>query len=192
MNCRGVSRRLSAFFDGQLSPAIRQSVEDHLKGCLLCRQKLAEIEAIVRTTRDFPSLRVSEGFADRVVAEAKTRSMKKEAFGKISYGFGMASVAFMAAAAVIFFILGPSTNTVENMAENGLDIKSALELPGDSGTIDLADDPNAIIWSVPIPEDILVRDRMMDDSLLMADTSSKIDQFVLPEVDRGLKVNKEF
>ena len=28
MNCRGVSRRLSAYFDGELSPAIRQSVED--------------------------------------------------------------------------------------------------------------------------------------------------------------------
>ena len=105
MNCRGVSRRLSAYFDGQLSPAIRQSVEDHLKGCLLCRRKLAEIEAIVRVTQKLPSLRVSDGFTDRVIAATKSVSINKEAFGKISYRFGLASAAFIAAAAVVFFII---------------------------------------------------------------------------------------
>ena len=192
MNCRGVSRRLSAYFDGQLSPAIRQSVEDHLKGCLLCRRKLAEIEAIVRVTHELPSLGVSDGFTDRVVAATESIPIKKEAFGKISYRFGLASAAFAAAAAVIFFLIGPTTETIDNIADTEPDIKSALELPGESETLDFSGDPSVIVWSVPVPEDILARDRMLDDSLLMADTSSKIDQFVLPEVDRGLKVNKEF
>jgi hypothetical protein len=194
MNCRGVSRRLSAYFDGHLSPAIRQSVEDHLKGCLLCRRKLAEFEAIIRAARELPSLRVSEGFTDRVLEETRIVSKKKEVLGRVSYGFGFASVAFMAAAAAIFFIFGPSnTNTtMEDPGFTNADIESAFELPGETETLDYADDPSLIVWSVPVPEDILARDRMLDDSLLQADTSSKIDQFVLPEVDRGLKVNKEF
>jgi len=192
MNCRGVSRRLSAYIDGQLSPAIRQSVEEHLKGCLLCRRKLAEIEAIVRVTRELPSLRVSDGFTDRVITATKTVPEKKEVLGKVSYGFGLASVAFMAAAAAVFFVFGQPTTTIDNSEFTATDVESALELPGESETLDFAENPSVVVWSVPVPEDILARDRMLDDSLLMADTSSKIDQFVLPEVDRGLKVNKEF
>jgi hypothetical protein len=126
------------------------------------------------------------------MAATKLTPIKKEAFGKISYRFGLASAAFAAAAAVIFFLIGPTTDTVDNIAGTEPDIKSALELPGESETLDFSGDPSVIVWSVPVPEDILARDRMLDDSLLMADTSSKIDQFVLPEVDRGLKVNKEF
>ncbi|UCC79841.1 MAG: zf-HC2 domain-containing protein [Candidatus Zixiibacteriota bacterium] len=191
MNCRGVSRRLSAYIDGQLSPAIRESVEDHLKGCLLCRRKLAEFEAIVRVAHELPSVGVSDGFADRVLAAAKTEFMKKEAFGKISYRFGLASAAFITVAAAIFLIFGPANN-MENITQSDVDIKQVLDPPGEAEIQDISSDPRAIVYTVPVPEDILARDRMLDDSLLLADTSSKIDQFVLPEVDRGLKVNKEF
>ena len=191
MNCRGVSRRLSAYIDGLLTPAIRQSVEEHLKGCLLCRRKLAEIEVIVRVTNELPPLNVSDGFTDRVIAATKTVSSKKEVFGKVSYRFGIASVAFMAAAAAIFFVFGPSTE-LDNAALTDTEVKSALELPGEPETLDFTEDPSVIVWSVPVSEDILARDRMLDDSLLLADTSSKIDQFVLPEVDKGLKVTKKF
>jgi hypothetical protein len=191
MNCRGVSRRLSAYIDGKLSPAIRQSVEEHLKGCLLCRRKLAEFEAIVRVAHELPSLKVSDGFADRVVAMATTVPVKKEVFGKISYRFGLASVAFAAAAAAIFFIFGPSAKIV-NQPFTDVEDNSVYEIPGQSDALDFSENPNMIVYSVPVEEDILARDKVLDDSLLMADTASIIDQFVLPEVESGLKVNKKF
>jgi len=191
MNCRGVSRRLSAYIDGQLSPAIRQSVEGHLKGCLLCRRKLAEYEAIVRVTHELPSLRMSDGFADRVIAATKTETIKKEALGKVSYRFALATVAFTAAAAAVFFVFGPSTD-VKKVTGVNTEVESALEVPGGPEIADFANNPNVIVYTVPVPEDILEREKMLDDSMLLADTSSKIDQLVLPEVDKGLKVNKEF
>ncbi len=191
MNCRGASRRLSAYIDGQLSPAIRRSVEEHLKGCAECRQKLAEFEVISNVTHRLPSLKVSEGFADNVLAAARAKPKTKEAFGKIRYRFAMASAAFMAAAAIVFFIIGPPVSEV-NRTFTGTEIKSALEAPGQQEPLDIGDDPSVIVWSVPVPEDILARDKVLDDSLLLADSSSKIDQFVLPEINRGLKVNKNF
>jgi hypothetical protein len=135
---------------------------------------------------------VSDGFTDRVVAATKTVPAKKEVFGKISYRFGFASAAFMVAAAVVFFILGPSTSINQPaLTDTEQEIKSALELPEDPETLDdIGENSSVEVWSVP--EDILARDKMLDDSLLMADTSSKIDQFILPEVDKGLKVNKKF
>lgn len=193
MNCRGVSRRLSAFIDGQLSPAIREAVEDHLKGCLLCRRKLAEIEAIVRVTREMQTLRVSEGFADRVIEASKENSLKKEALAKIGYRFGLASAAFMAAAAAIFFIFGPVTSVNDHLTRkidnNSNTIPIALE---NVDTLNFADNPNLVVYTVPVPEDILEREKMLDDSLLQADTTSKIDQFVYPQVDRSIQVNKVY
>jgi hypothetical protein len=143
---------------------------------------------------ELPSLKVSDGFADRVVAATKTVPVKKEVFGKISYRFGFASAAFMVAAAVVFFMLGPSTNINQTtLTDTEQEIKSALELPEGPETLeDIGENPRMVVWTVPVPEDILARDKMLDDSLLMADTSSKIDQFILPEVESGLKVNKKF
>jgi hypothetical protein len=161
----------------------------------LCRRKLAEFEAIVRVAHELPSLRVSDGFTDRVVAAAKTVPVKKEVFGKIGYRFGIASAACMAAAAVVFFMIGPSTNIGNApLTETNVEIKSALELPeGPEALDDMGENRSMEVWTVvPVPEDILARDRMLDDSLLLADTASIIDQFVLPEVDKGLKVNKKF
>lgn len=191
MNCRGASRRLSAYIDSQLSPAIKQSVEEHLNGCAECRQKLAEFEVIANVAHRLPSLKVSEGFADNVLAATHTEPKIKEAFGKIRYGFAITSAAFMAAAAVVFFIIGPPVGEV-NRTFTDTEIKSALETPGQHEPLDMGDDPSVIVWSVPVPEDILARDKVLDDSLLLADSSSKIDQFILPEVNRGLKVNKNF
>jgi hypothetical protein len=82
-----------------------------------------------------------------------------------------------------------------NIEESGLtDTESnpAYESPVYPGTEDFAENPNLVVYTVPVPEDILERDRMIDDSLLLADTSSKIDQFVLPQVDKSLQVNKKF
>jgi len=155
---------------------------------------LAEFEAIVRVAHELPSLKVSDGFADRVVATAKSVPVKKEVFGKISYRFGLASAAFAAAAIAVFYIIGPSTTVNQSaLTESNGEIKSALELPGGPETLEaIGENPSVIVWSVPVPEEILARDKVLDDSLLMADTASIIDQFVLPEVESGLKVNKKF
>ena len=191
MNCRGASRRLSAFIDEQLSPAIRQSVEEHIKGCVRCRQKLAEFEVISKVAHSLPALKVSEGFADRVLGAFRAEPKTKEVFGKISYRLAMASAAFTMAAAVVFFAIGPSPGEVGTTVTD-IDDKTIHEMPVQQEPLDFTGNPRVIVYTVPVPEDILARDKILDDSLLLADTASKIDRFVLPEVDKGLKVNKKF
>jgi anti-sigma factor RsiW len=45
-DCRGISERLGRYFDGELTPSERRSVEDHLEQCSRCRASLQEIRDI--------------------------------------------------------------------------------------------------------------------------------------------------
>jgi anti-sigma factor RsiW len=45
-NCRGIRERLGRYFDGELTPSERRSVEDHLEQCSQCRASLEEIREI--------------------------------------------------------------------------------------------------------------------------------------------------
>ena len=184
MNCRGVSRRLSAYIDNELSPGIVQSVEEHLQSCAVCKRKLNEFRAISEAARLLPSLGVSEGFKERVLESAKARREGSVAF----YGFRMraalAGLAFVGAATAVFFISGPrqlSTPSAnlgtgpENVNSGSIDI--------DSGTLDFTADPKIKIQSFPVPEGAKALDRLQD-SLLLADSASKIDEFVLPVVEK--------
>lgn len=180
MNCRGAHRRLSAYLDNALSKGIRQSVEDHLKGCSSCRHKLAELEIIKKTTQDLPRLKVSNGFTEKVI-QSTLNDKSKEGLSNYGYKFVLASTSFVIAAVLIFLIVNPAQEKMmvpnptlansENLQENQTELS------------DLANDPTIKVNSVPIPPDIRNRDMIIDDSLILADSSSKIDEFLLPEVD---------
>ena len=184
MNCRGVSRRLSAYIDNELSPGIRQSVEDHLQSCAVCKRKLSEFRAISDAARSLPPLGVSEGFKDRVLDSVKAQDEKAIAF----YGFrlraALAGMAFVGAATAVFFISGPEpSNSPSAILSPNAAVKNDGSADRDSGTLDFTADPKIKIESFPVPEGAKALDRL-EDSLLLADSSSKIDEFVLPVIEK--------
>jgi hypothetical protein len=181
MNCRGASRRLSAYIDDDLSPGIRQTVEDHLAGCVTCKRKLAEFEAIVVAAQNLTPLSVSGEFTERVMKTVSSRQETHEAFNLLRNRLTLAGVGFMVTGAAIFFILGPaSRNTTSQLpvtAQEGTSTASS-EIP------DLYAHPETKLQSFPIPENVDNNQLQNNDTLLAADSISRIDEFVLPDVQR--------
>ncbi len=191
MNCRGVSRRLSAFIDDVLSPGIKESLEDHLKGCLKCQRKLAEIKAIIEAAHNLPSLKVSEEFTERVLAVASKQN-NPEVVSLNRYRVSFAGLAFVATAVAVFFIMGPiGQERSDTRSQNT--VTAQFESAGQPELTDYSEDPSVIVYSVPVPEEVRIRDMMFDDSLQLADSSLKLDQFILPEVEQAREnVNIKF
>ncbi len=112
MNCRGVSRRLSAYIDQDLSPGIRQAVDEHLQTCIICKRKLNEFEAIVAAARNLAPLTISGKFESRVMEAVKSRRETHEILTGLRYRLTLAGVAFMVTSAAIFFVVGPPSSTI--------------------------------------------------------------------------------
>ncbi len=51
MNCNSVRDQLSAYMDGELSPALSAQVEQHLSGCGSCAKELAEFKQLSNLAR---------------------------------------------------------------------------------------------------------------------------------------------
>lgn len=74
MRCRAVQEKLNLHATGELPPSLGARIESHLQACPACRKELAKLrklEALLRTATTPP---VPEGFAGRVLAEAKKRA----------------------------------------------------------------------------------------------------------------------
>ncbi len=177
MNCRGVSRRLSAYIDNDLSPGIRDAVEEHLNSCILCKRRLTELETIVNAARNLVPLSVSEGFAQRVMTLVFAQHNSREAVVFLRNKIALASVGFMVAAAAIFLILGPSSRKISSSTY------SAQEGPsvGFPGIPDFYAHPETKLYSFPIPENAMTDQLSREDSSSTTDSTSRIDQFVFPD-----------
>ena len=193
MNCRGVSRRLSAYIDDELSPGIKGSVEGHLGSCPVCKRKLAELTAISQAARALPPLKVSDGFKERVLESTKVGQVKKIVFSGVRVKAALAGLAFVAAAAVVFFVVGPKAPTImpEMFAPTvTADIENTVGQSTDS--VDFTQDPTRKIESFPIPKDAMAIDFAINDSSLLND-SMKIEDYILPVIEKTKEnVNVKF
>jgi len=182
MNCRGAFRRLSAYIDNALSPGIRRALDEHLKGCPSCRKKLAEFKVISSAAGDLPPFEVPEGFADRVLIAVKKQQKTREVVGNIRYKLAFASAAFTVAAIAVFFVFGTGANDI-SMARSSEFLQEALGTPDPPQMNEYSDLKKLKVWIVP-PE-IRERDIVQDSLFMMADSSSIIDNFVLPGVNNS-------
>ena len=69
MRCAGARRRLSAWIDQDLPPAVGHEVAAHVRECAACGDRAAELRAVSRLLGDLPTLEA----ADSVAAEVLTR-----------------------------------------------------------------------------------------------------------------------
>lgn len=77
MNCATVRKLLNRYHDAELEPATRAAVEQHLSACPACREALAQLADVAGfwATRKTPP--VPEGFAERVMRQARKRAAPK-------------------------------------------------------------------------------------------------------------------
>ena len=71
MRCRDVQRKLDLFATGELAHSMRERIEDHLESCAECREALAKLQRFEDLLTAPPAPPVPDGFAARVVAQAK-------------------------------------------------------------------------------------------------------------------------
>jgi anti-sigma factor RsiW len=179
MNCRGVSRRLSAYIDNDLSPGIRQGVEEHLQHCISCKRRLLEFEAILTAARNLAPLTASEGFQRRVIEAIHTRRETHEILSSMRYRLTLAGVAFMVTSAAIFFIIGPpSSSVVSSLA--GSPNSSVID---SARTPDFASHPEIKVYSFPVPESSEAV-QFSDQQNPVPVDSTRPNEFVLPNLQK--------
>ena len=73
MECREAEPLLGAYLDGELEPAVAAPVRAHTEICVMCRQRLAELQSLGRMVRQAPYYQASDRLRARV-AQARTQS----------------------------------------------------------------------------------------------------------------------
>jgi len=75
MKCKKVLSRLNAYADHELSSSLSREIEDHLHGCGTCRIQFEHILQVGASLNALDVLPVPDGFADRVMTEARKRAL---------------------------------------------------------------------------------------------------------------------
>jgi hypothetical protein len=170
-------------------------VEEHLQSCRSCKQKLAELKAIVIAAHNMPPLKVSGGFKKRVLAAVHEGGELQWKLKTVRLRLTLAGAGFVTAAVLVFFLAGPpfSSVTTSGSGEKNqitTDSRGQADAPA---VLDFTDDPRIKIESFPVPEGAASVDLTHNDSLLLADSSSRIDEFILPVIEKSREnVNVKF
>jgi hypothetical protein len=131
MNCRKVSRRLSAYIEGDLPPQEIAQLEGHLKTCASCRRKVADIRLIVETSHQLERKEPGPYFINRLLCAINRQSSPREILSNWRYRLTLSGVAFGAAASVTFYVIGPPAAVV-SVPETGGNIQAGLIQNSDS------------------------------------------------------------
>lgn len=73
MNCRRIHRFLSAYHDGELSPAREQAVRGHLDHCAACRDRLRALQGVRLSLAVLDTPPPPAGLAERILRAAEER-----------------------------------------------------------------------------------------------------------------------
>lgn len=185
MNCRGVSRRLSVYIDDELSPGIKESVRDHLSSCPACNKKLSDLKAISGAARSLPPLHMPKGFKEQVLESARVEKGRAIIVSGFRMKAALSGFAFAAAAAAVFLLAGPKAPTV-TPEPRAPDFTAEAGNPASepSKSVDFTEDPTIKIESFPIPEGARVIDFAGNDSFMLADSVSKVKDYILPVIEK--------
>ncbi len=104
MNCEFVERDLDAYIDRELEAEVAASVREHVNGCIVCRQRVSEREAIGRLVRSVPHLSAPDRLRARVI-QTTTRTKTRYVLP-----WAAAAVLVLSVSAGIMLTRGPSAS----------------------------------------------------------------------------------
>lgn len=108
MHCDHVRERLSAYMDTEVGHHMRAQIDEHLAACENCREALARLRQVDAFLGSAPAPCASEGFAGRVMAEARQhaagwRQPPREPWSSLRW-WASSSVPMRAAAAAVLMV----------------------------------------------------------------------------------------
>jgi len=119
MRCSEVKQKLDLLATRDLAQSERERIEDHLKSCADCRAALARVRRFEELLTVSPAPPVPDGFAARVVAQAKERQAIATRSGRIPwvslrsrwkrFEFSVGTAIALAAGLVIGVFMGHET-----------------------------------------------------------------------------------
>jgi predicted anti-sigma-YlaC factor YlaD len=173
MNCRKVSRWLSAYIEGDLWPTQVQRMDEHLRNCAACREKLVDIRMVVQVSGDLEKLEPGPYFTNRVLC---TVGAQKQKTGLL-YGWrpklALSAASFTVAAIVTFMNMSPYVTNLpiadNQVGTKGTMVKASVLPGGNTG------DQHGF----PVSDDVLKRDMALVESL--KSDSQFTDSVLLPQ-----------
>jgi anti-sigma factor RsiW len=145
MRCSDVQQKLDLFVTQELAHAVRERIEAHLESCDECREALARVRRFEDLLTSAPAPPVPDGFAARVVAQAKERqaiAVHSESMPRVPvwsvwkrFEFSPGAAAALAAGLMVGVFLGhetwqtavqhppaPSTQSADVLLASGFDL----------------------------------------------------------------------
>lgn len=123
--------RLSAFLEGELSPAEAQGLQAHLDACPACREDLAQFQAMLADLKSLPTLTAPPNFVGKVMARVEREPVPVLSLGAVWWKklMGWKFLAPVAVAMLALFMIRqpeqknlelPSLKQAEKIAANDL------------------------------------------------------------------------
>jgi len=119
MRCSEVQQRLDLHATKELTHAVHQRIEAHLESCDQCREALARLRRFENLLTAAPAPPVPDGFAARVVAQAKERQAivaRSESMPRVRlwsvwkrFEFSAGTAAALAAGLIVGVFMGHET-----------------------------------------------------------------------------------
>lgn len=157
--------RLSAFLEGELSPAEAQGLQAHLDACPACREDLAQFQAMLADLKSLPTLTAPPNFVGKVMARVEREPVPVLSLGAVWWKklMGWKILAPVAVAMLALFMIRqpeqknlelPSLKQAEKIAANDLQAPPGAEseLGGLSGRAEPAP-PQAAAPAAPALQD---------------------------------------
>ena len=79
MNCAEVTKKISAYMDGELDAAESRFVSDHIAVCEACRREFEALTGVDGLVNALPKIDLPEGFASSVALKARMPRPVEEA-----------------------------------------------------------------------------------------------------------------
>ena len=182
MNCRKVSHRLSAYIEGNLSPGEISGLEEHLKTCIICQRKLADIKLIIYTSGQLERQAPGPHFTNRLLCATNQLNSPSNVFKAWRYRLTFSGIAFVAAAGLTFFFIGPQISSVQTPSTTAkAPVKSIIKA-----------DSNRVYDGFPVSGEALKRDMALHEQ--SKSDSTRQDSIMLPKhyvQPVGIKKNKK-
>ena len=134
MRCGKAQKRLGTYMDGALQQSGAAEVEGHLARCEACKQKLETLQRLQALLGGLAAPPVPEGFAFRVVAQARKNSrpssLTKEPFPTMRLWLPVARAAALAAAALLGLYVGLTSATARQQTDSALSANPGEKISG--------------------------------------------------------------
>lgn len=187
MNCRKVSRRLSAYIEDDLSSSDKARIEEHMQSCNSCRRRAADLKLIIEAAGQLDRVEPGPYFVNRVLCAINQNRSPREVLSSWRYRLTLSGVAFVVAAGMTFFVIGPPANVVVETETGSRPVRVNANTPGDTS---FAVGEDSVLKGFPVPEEALRRDMALTGKTLPESLTTEPE--VLPKhYVQPVNINKD-